>query len=212
MVFWTIPKLNRLQTMTADFNSIYTHTLFFLSHLLFSLATSTKRIYFHSRKSAPQQLPTTYPPELMAPIALPDESPLSTPQDSSEDTTPLTPPTPPFSGVTPAPQLSDVPPQRILPDKQEPYSSVPAARVLPEKQRQELQQQAAAMLQRQFKQQPQLAAALATGPSMIPEHPVEERRPSAGVLMTVRAESVSIHPSQSVPNVMAYLKVKGGRT
>ncbi|KAG8181966.1 hypothetical protein JTE90_026905 [Oedothorax gibbosus] len=144
-----------------------------------------------SRKTAPQQLPTTYPPELMAPIALPDESPASTPQDSSEDTTPITPPTPPYS-----------------------TSGAPTPRVLPEKQQQELQQQAAAMLHRQFKQQPQLAAVLATErhhQATIPEHPVEERRPSASVLTTstARSESVSIHPSQSVPNVMAYLKVKG---
>ncbi|XP_035213872.1 ras-specific guanine nucleotide-releasing factor 1-like [Stegodyphus dumicola] len=98
----------------------------------------------------------------------------------SSETTPVTPPTPPFTGVQP--------------------------RILPEKQQQELQQQAAAILQRQMKQQPQMAAAVAAAAATAAAAP-----PSgpAGAAAAFGPGGTPIHPSQSVPNVMTYLKVRG---
>ncbi|GFQ66611.1 ras-specific guanine nucleotide-releasing factor 1 [Trichonephila clavata] len=95
------------------------------------------------------------------------------------------PPTPPASSST-TPQTPPTPP----------FSGT-QPRVLPEKQQQELHQLSAAMLQRQLKQQPQAAAAMA---------PVPEPTPGPS---TAGPGGVPMHPSQSVPNVMAYLKVRG---
>ncbi|XP_042899725.1 ras-specific guanine nucleotide-releasing factor 2-like isoform X2 [Parasteatoda tepidariorum] len=158
--------------------------------LVGSLGSSDSPKPSPSRKSAPQQLPMPAHSGQMAPIAVPDETPPPTPPSSSS-ATPTTPPTPPFN-------------------------EAPPSRVLPEKQQQELHQQATAILQKQYKQSPQFAAAIAAGPGPAEKPPVPSSSGlgQVGPLPTSRAGSLTaesglIHPSQSVPNVMTYLKVRG---
>ncbi|GFX78632.1 hypothetical protein TNCV_30721 [Trichonephila clavipes] len=112
----------------------------------------------------------------------PQQLPVTIPKEAMApiavlDETP--PPTPPASSTT-TPQTPPTPP----------FNGT-QSRVLPEKQQQELHQLSAAMLQRQLKQQPQAAAAMAPVPEPTPGGP----------------GGVPMHPSQSVPNVMAYLKL-----
>ncbi|CAL1269973.1 unnamed protein product [Larinioides sclopetarius] len=135
---------------------------------------------------SPKPSPSRKTAPQQLPVVAPKEpmAPIAVP-----DETP--PPTPPASSTT-TPVTPPTPP----------FTGT-QPRILPEKQQQELHQQAAAMLQKQLKQQPQAAAAMATGPED------SGRSSMSGPSMAVGPGGVPMHPSQSVPNVMAYLKVRG---
>ncbi|GIY91657.1 ras-specific guanine nucleotide-releasing factor 1 [Caerostris extrusa] len=137
---------------------------------------------------SPKPSPSRKTAPQQLPMAMPREAmaPIAVP-----DETP--PPTPPASSTT-TPLTPPTPP----------FTGA-QPRVLPEKQQQELHQSAIAMLQRQLKQQPQIAAAMAAAPED------SSRCSISGPAVMMGPGGVPIHPSQSVPNVMAYLKVRGGK-